>query len=136
MGDDDSLLFVDNIVDVLSKYDHTKKHYIGTFSETIKSNVRFSFDMAYGGAGYALSYPLVKALVAKLEECIERYHFIWAGDQLQSFCLSDLGVDVTHEKGFHQVFLTNISSLSEISMFYNKKNCLKLYIFTLFIYFH
>ncbi|XP_048608868.1 uncharacterized protein BNAC03G05620D [Brassica napus] len=105
MGDDDSLLFVDNIVDVLSKYDHTKKHYIGTFSETIKSNVRFSFDMAYGGAGYALSYPLVEALVAKLDECIERYHFIWAGDQLQSFCLADMGVDVIHEKGFHQIDL-------------------------------
>ncbi|CAN6810875.1 unnamed protein product [Brassica oleracea] len=105
MGDDDSLLFVDNIVDVLSKYDHTKKHYIGMFSETIKSNVRFSFDMAYGGAGYALSYPLVEALVAKLDECIERYHFIWAGDQLQSFCLADMGVDVIHEKGFHQIDL-------------------------------
>lgn len=103
MGDDDSLFFVDNIVDVLSKYDHTKKHYIGMFSETIKSNYHMSFEMAYGGAGYALSYPLVEALVAKLDECVERYHFIWAGDQLQSACLADLGADFIPEKGFHQV---------------------------------
>lgn len=103
MGDDDSLFFVDNIVDVLSKYDHTKKQYIGMFSETIKSNHHMSFEMGYGGAGYALSYHLVKALVTKLDECVERYHFIWAGDQLQSACLADLGADFIPEKGFHQV---------------------------------
>ena len=103
MGDDDSLFFVDNIVDVLSKYDHTEKRYIGMFSESTKSNFRLAFEMAYGGGGYALSYPLVEALVAKLDECIEKYHFIWAGDKLQSYCLADLGADLIPEKGFHQV---------------------------------
>ncbi|KAJ4882950.1 hypothetical protein Rs2_33043 [Raphanus sativus] len=105
MGDDDSLFFVDNIVDVLSKYDHTEKHYIGMFSESTKSNFRMAFEMAYGGGGYALSYPLVEALVRKLDECVEKYHFIWAGDQLQSFCLADLGADLIPEKGFHQMDL-------------------------------
>ncbi|ESQ41215.1 hypothetical protein EUTSA_v10015782mg [Eutrema salsugineum] len=104
-GDDDTLFFVDNIVDVLSKYDHTKKHYIGMFSETIKSNFYISFDMAFGGGGYALSYPLVEALVAKLDECVERYHFIWGVDHLQSLCLADFGVDLSLEKGFHQMDL-------------------------------
>ncbi|KAL6563902.1 hypothetical protein OROHE_005142 [Orobanche hederae] len=32
MGDDDSIFFVDNIVDVLSEYDHTKYYYIGWHS--------------------------------------------------------------------------------------------------------
>ncbi|XP_024012407.1 uncharacterized protein LOC18018764 isoform X2 [Eutrema salsugineum] len=105
MGDDDSLFFVDNIVDVLSKYNHTEKHYIGMFSETIKSNFYLSFDMGFGGGGCALSYPLVEAMAVKLDECVERYHYIWAVDQLQSFCLADLGVDVIHEKGFHQMDL-------------------------------
>ncbi|XP_018443326.2 uncharacterized protein LOC108815178 isoform X1 [Raphanus sativus] len=104
-GDDDSLFFVDNLVDVLSKYDHTRQHYIGINSETIKSNVYFDFNMGFGGGGYALSYALVEALVVKLDECVEKYHFIWAVDQIQSLCLADLGVDLTLEKGFHQVDL-------------------------------
>ncbi|XP_056846298.1 uncharacterized protein LOC108815178 isoform X2 [Raphanus sativus] len=65
-GDDDSLFFVDNLVDVLSKYDHTRQHYIGINSETIKSNVYFDFNMGFGGGGYALSYALVEALVVDL----------------------------------------------------------------------
>ncbi|CAH2072899.1 unnamed protein product [Thlaspi arvense] len=104
-GDDDTLFLVDNIVDVLSKYDHTEKHYIGMYSETIKSNFHFSFEMAFGGGGYAISYPLVEALVVKLDECIERYHYIWAVDHLQSLCLADLGVDLVLDKGFHQIDL-------------------------------
>ncbi|GKU94015.1 hypothetical protein SLEP1_g7557 [Rubroshorea leprosula] len=62
MGDDDTLFFVDNIVDVLSKYDHIKYHYIGADSEVIGANNAFSFDMAFGG-GYALSLALVEAVV-------------------------------------------------------------------------
>ncbi|KAF8115961.1 hypothetical protein N665_0025s0395 [Sinapis alba] len=104
-GDDDTVFFVENMVDVLSKYNHTEKHYIGMFSETIKSNLHFSFDMAFGGGGYALSYPLVEALVEQLDECIERYHYIWGVDHLQSLCLADLGVDLTLNKGFHQLDL-------------------------------
>ncbi|CAA7039862.1 unnamed protein product [Microthlaspi erraticum] len=74
-------------------------------SETIKSNFYYSFQMGFGGGGYALSYPLVEALAVRLDECVERYHFIRAEDQLQSLCLADLGVDLIHEKGFHQMDL-------------------------------
>uniref|UniRef100_A0A6N2L6B7 Fringe-like glycosyltransferase domain-containing protein n=1 Tax=Salix viminalis TaxID=40686 RepID=A0A6N2L6B7_SALVM len=38
MCDDDSLMFVDNLVEVLRKYDHTKYQYIGGISECVKSN--------------------------------------------------------------------------------------------------
>ncbi|CAN8236604.1 unnamed protein product [Cochlearia groenlandica] len=105
MGDDDSLFFLDNIVEVLSKYDHNEKHYLGTYSESTKSNVRLSFEMGYGGAGFAISYPLVEALVARIDECGARYHNIWAADQLESVCMSDLGVDFFQQKGFHQMDL-------------------------------
>ncbi|XVF19300.1 hypothetical protein REPUB_Repub11eG0098500 [Reevesia pubescens] len=103
MVDDDTLLFVDNLVDVLAKYDHNKYHYIGTNSEFIKSNYDFSFDMGYGGAGYALSYSLVEALVPVMDKCIERYPHLYVMDHLSSFCLADLGVGLTIEKGFHQI---------------------------------
>lgn len=103
MADDDTILFVDNLVEVLAKYDHTKYYFIGSSSECIKSNFDFSFDMAFGGGGYALSYPLVATLATKLDECIERYPYLRVGDFMLHSCLADLGVALTQEKGFHQV---------------------------------
>ncbi|CAI0450137.1 unnamed protein product [Linum tenue] len=103
--DDDTLVFVDNLVEVLNKFDHTKYHYIGGNSECVKSNADFSFDMAFGGAGYALSWPLVEALSSKLEGCIERYPHLFVSDHMVQSCLADLGVAVAHQKGIHQIDL-------------------------------
>ncbi|XP_022756250.1 uncharacterized protein LOC111303960 [Durio zibethinus] len=112
MGDDDTLFLVHNLVEVLGKYDHTKYYYIGMTSEAIKSNSDFSFNMAYGGAGYALSYSLVEVLVPAIDDCIERYPHVRVSDQLLSSCLADLGVDLTTEKGFHQIdLLGDVSGL-------------------------
>ncbi|XVE78920.1 hypothetical protein DITRI_Ditri14bG0016700 [Diplodiscus trichospermus] len=112
MGDDDTVFLVDNLVEVLGKYDHTKYYYIGMISEAVKSNFDFSFNMAYGGAGYALSYSLVEALVPAIDGCIERYPHFRVSDQLLSSCLADLGVDLTAEKGFHQIdLLGDVSGL-------------------------
>ncbi|KAL6199704.1 hypothetical protein ACLB2K_029487 [Fragaria x ananassa] len=105
MADDDTVLLVDNLVEVLAKYDHTKYHYIGTSSECVRSNSDFSFDMAFRGAGYALSYPLVAALATKLDECIEIYPYLRVSDIMLHECLTDLGVALTQEKGFHQIDL-------------------------------
>ncbi|XP_059431237.1 uncharacterized protein LOC132164703 [Corylus avellana] len=107
MADDDTVLFVDNLVGVLAKYNHSKYYYIGSNSECVKSNFDFSFDMAFGGAGYALSYPLVEALAAKLDACIERYPYLYVSDFMLHSCLADLGVPLTHHKGFHQIDLVN-----------------------------
>ena len=106
MADDDTVLMVDNLVEVLAKYDHTKSYYVGSNSESVKSNFDFSFDMAFGGAGYALSYPLAEALSTKLDGCIERYPYMFVSDFLLHSCLADLGVALTHDKGFHQVIAT------------------------------
>ncbi|CAN1158287.1 hypothetical protein LINPERHAP2_LOCUS22071 [Linum perenne] len=103
--DDDTLMFVDNLIDILNKFDHTKYQYIGGISETVSSNAAFSFEMGFGGAGYALSYPLVEALSSKLDDCIERYPHVFVSDNLVQSCLADLGVAVTHQKGFHQIDL-------------------------------
>lgn len=101
--DDDTVVFVDNLVDVLSKYDHWKYFYIGANSESIASNVFNSFEMAFGGGGYVLSYPLVEALVKNLDVCIERYPSLYGSDHVVQSCVADLGVSLTLEKGFHQV---------------------------------
>ncbi|OMO81739.1 hypothetical protein CCACVL1_12252 [Corchorus capsularis] len=118
MGDDDSLFFVDNLVELLGKYDHNKYYYIGANSEAIRSNYDFSFDMGYGGAGYALSYSLIETLVPMMDSCIERYSYVWVSDQLSSFCLADIGVALTIAKGIHQsktppLFMFNARKLTD-----------------------
>ncbi|KAJ4724302.1 Protein of unknown function (DUF604) [Melia azedarach] len=105
MADDDTLIFLDNLVEVLGKYDHTKYYYIGTNSECIQSNYDFSFHMGYGGAGYALSYALVEALASRIDGCIERYPHLYVSDYLSHSCSADLGADLTIEKGMHQIDL-------------------------------
>ncbi|XVF47363.1 hypothetical protein PTKIN_Ptkin03bG0102900 [Pterospermum kingtungense] len=112
MGDDDTVFLVHNLVGVLAKYDQTKYYYIGMTSEAVKSNFDFSFNMAYGGAGFALSYSLVQVLAPSIDDCVERYPHLRVSDQLLSSCLADLGVDLTTEKGFHQIdLLGDISGL-------------------------
>lgn len=103
MGDDDTIFFLKNLVSVLGKYDHKKYYYIGGVSECTKSNFDFSFEMAYGGGGFALSYPLAAALVKNLDMCIDRYPYLHVSDQITQYCIADLGVTLTPEKGFHQV---------------------------------
>ncbi|KAJ8452630.1 hypothetical protein Cgig2_004966 [Carnegiea gigantea] len=105
MTDDDTILFLDNLLDVLSKYDHTKYFYIGENSETVQSNFDHSFEMAFGGGGYAVSYPLAEALAKNLDVCIKRYPSLYGSDHMMQSCVADLGVSLTHEKGFHQIDL-------------------------------
>ncbi|XP_057768559.1 uncharacterized protein LOC130988647 [Salvia miltiorrhiza] len=105
MADDDTVVFVDNLVEVLRRYDHRKYLYIGMNSETHGSNVMNSFDMAFGGAGYALSYPLAKALAANMDACLKRYPTLYGSDHIVQSCVADLGVSITREYGFHQIDL-------------------------------
>ncbi|CAA2988068.1 uncharacterized protein LOC111394066 [Olea europaea subsp. europaea] len=103
LADDDTVFFINNLVDVLAKYDHNKYFYIGMNSESHASNVYHSFNMAFGGAGYALSFPLAEALVNNLDMCIKRYPTLYGSDHILQSCVADLGVSLTPEKGFHQV---------------------------------
>ncbi|CAN0914575.1 hypothetical protein LINGRAHAP2_LOCUS28659 [Linum grandiflorum] len=101
-GDDDTVFFPENLVKTLSKYDHRLWYYIGSNSEIYEQNRLFGFDMAYGGAGFAISYPLAKVLATVLDSCIERYHHLYGSDSRVSSCLAELGVTLTKEPGFHQ----------------------------------
>lgn len=102
-GDDDTVFFVDNLVTVLSKYDHRKWWYVGSNSEFYDQNVRYSFDMAFGGGGFAISASLGKVLARVLDSCLMRYAHMYGSDSRIFSCLAELGVALTHEPGFHQV---------------------------------
>ncbi|KAK9920610.1 hypothetical protein M0R45_029160 [Rubus argutus] len=103
MGDDDTVFFTDNLVTVLAKYNHNEMYYIGGNSESVEQDVLHSYSMAYGGGGFALSYPLAAELVRVLDGCIDRYDKFYGSDQKVQGCLSEIGVPVTKELGFHQM---------------------------------
>ncbi|KAI3812185.1 hypothetical protein L1987_16892 [Smallanthus sonchifolius] len=102
-GDDDTVFFSENLVKTLSKYDHDLPYFIGSNSESFVQNRFFSFSMAFGGAGFAISYPLAKTLAKVLDSCLERYPHLYGSDGRISSCLAELGVGITREFGFHQM---------------------------------
>ncbi|KAK7350042.1 hypothetical protein VNO77_08085 [Canavalia gladiata] len=103
MGDDDTVFFTENLVTVLEKYDHNEMYYIGGNSESVEQNVIHSYGLAYGGGGFAVSYPLAAALVKIFDGCIERYASLYGSDQRVHACVNEIGVPITKELGFHQI---------------------------------
>jgi hypothetical protein len=73
MGDDDTVFFPENLVKVLSKYDHNQMFYVGSNSESNVQNLIYSYNMAFGGGGYAISYPLAKELSSMEDDCLARF---------------------------------------------------------------
>lgn len=103
MGDDDTVFVVDNVVRILSKYDHRQFYYVGSSSESHVQNIYFSYAMAYGGGGFAISYPLAQELAKMQDRCIQRYPGLYGSDDRIQACMAELGVPLTKEPGFHQV---------------------------------
>ncbi|KAE8672722.1 FHA domain-containing protein DDL-like [Hibiscus syriacus] len=101
-GDDDTVFFPDNLAKTLSKYDHRLWYYIGAGSEIYEQNRIFGFGMAFGGAGFCISDPLAKVLAKVFDSCIGRYPHLYGSDSRVYSCLTELGVGLTHEPGFHQ----------------------------------
>ncbi|KAJ6376661.1 hypothetical protein OIU76_025752 [Salix suchowensis] len=79
LGDDDTIFNVDNLVHVLSKYDYNEMVYVGGSSESHSANTYFSHNMAYG----------------------DITSFMGSDDRLHA-CISELGVPLSRELGFHQ----------------------------------
>lgn len=103
MGDDDTVFVTENLIRVLNKYDYNEFYYIGSLSESHLQNIYFSYGMAYGGGGFAISYRLAKALVKMQDRCIHRYPGLYGSDDRMQACMAELGVPLTKEIGFHQV---------------------------------
>ncbi|RZR72631.1 hypothetical protein BHM03_00015229 [Ensete ventricosum] len=117
--DDDTIICPENLVAVLAKYDWTEMVYVGAPSESHSANTYFSHSMAFGGGGIAISNPLAEALAGMMDECIERYPRLYGSDDRLHACVSELGVPLTREYGFHQVCAWSISSLNQIFCSFN-----------------
>ncbi|KAJ6426557.1 hypothetical protein OIU84_022203 [Salix udensis] len=91
-----------------SRFSYTNKQG-HSLSESHLQNIFFSYGMAYGGGGFAISYPLAKALVKMQDRCIQRYPGLYGSDDRMQACMAELGVPLTKEVGFHQAFLAGQS---------------------------
>lgn len=114
-GDDDTIFFPENIVKTLSKYDDGLWYYVGANSESYQQTRYFGFGMAFGGGGFAISSTLAKVLAKVLDSCIERYPHLYGSDGRVYSCITELGVVLTPEPGFHQVTY-NITTLKMLKI--------------------
>ena len=71
--------------------------------ESVEQNVMHSYDMAFGGGGFAVSYPLAAELVRVFDGCLEKYSYVYGSDERVRGCVTEIGVSLTIERGFHQV---------------------------------
>ncbi|XP_066327479.1 uncharacterized protein [Miscanthus floridulus] len=102
MGDDDTVFLPDNLLAVLSRLDHRQPYYIGSPSESHLQNIYFSYGMAFGGGGFAISQPLAARLERMQDACIRRYPSLYGSDDRIQACMAELGVPLTRHPGFHQ----------------------------------
>ncbi|KAJ8510768.1 hypothetical protein OPV22_001202 [Ensete ventricosum] len=102
MGDDDTVFLPDNLARVLSRFDHRQPYYIGSLSESHLQNIYLSYNMAYGGGGFAISAPLAAALARVQDRCLHRYPALYGSDDRIQACMAELGVPLTRHPGFHQ----------------------------------
>ncbi|WOL10615.1 hypothetical protein Cni_G19374 [Canna indica] len=102
MGDDDTVFLPDNLAGVLSRLDHRQPYYIGSISESHLQNIFFSYNMAFGGGGFAISAPLAAALSKIQDRCLNRYPALYGSDDRIQACMAELGVPLTRHPGFHQ----------------------------------
>lgn len=100
--EDDTIFSTENLMSVLAKYDPEELVYIGAKSESHLENHDNTHRMAFTGAGIAISYGLAQALSTMLEACLERYPELVRGDHRLQACITELGVPLTQEPGFHQ----------------------------------
>jgi hypothetical protein len=104
--DEDTYLFVENVLAALSDYDPAIPWYLGDISEDLQG-LDWYTRMAYGGGGAVMSRPVVEALtgsdVVNLRTCRKKYERVDTGDDKLARCIADLGVPFTRQPGFHQV---------------------------------
>lgn len=81
MGDDDTVFFPENLAAVLDRYEHLEMYYVGSSSESVGQNMAHSYAMAFGGGGYAISFPAAAALAAGIMDgCLDRYNELYGSD--------------------------------------------------------
>jgi len=101
---DDDTFFpsMHELLNILSKYDTSKPHYLGALSEDWWAVNHYGL-MAFGGAGVMLSLPLAKIVYDHIDYCREHLRTT-AGDISIMDCIYKFStIKLTHIPSLHQV---------------------------------
>ena len=105
MIDDDTYLFIDNLVKLLEPYDPYKPHYFGAHNLFVGCDGVKTFEegppFAHGGTGIVVSRGAMIKLMKVLDHCIIKYKDCWAGDVRTGLCMRDAKVQLQGQPGFN-----------------------------------
>lgn len=108
MIDDDTYMFMDNVLDKLKNYNPNDPHYLGAPTNFIGCDgVKTwgeSIYFAHGGSGIIISRGAMLKMIPIIDSCIKKYDSCWAGDIRTSLCLRDAGIMVENAGYFSPVF--------------------------------
>ncbi|CAF2692526.1 unnamed protein product [Rotaria sp. Silwood2] len=103
VGDDDTVWFVNNLLDTLQQYNSSNLMYIGDISDKKSQVIRHGDYYAYGGGGILLSRPLAILFAQHTQDC-KRFLHLYGGDEMIGKCITEvLQVKLTRNKNFHQM---------------------------------
>jgi hypothetical protein len=107
MIDDDTYMFMDNVLEKLNKLDPNEMHYLGAPTNFIGCDGikkwGDSIYFAHGGSGIVISRGAMLKMIPIIDSCIEKYDSCWAGDIRTSLCLRDVGIFVKNAGYFSPV---------------------------------
>jgi Fringe-like len=107
MIDDDTYMFMDNVLNRLKKLNPNDPHYVGAPSNFIGcdgiTKWGDSIYFAHGGSGIIISRGAMLKMIPLVDGCIEKYDSCWAGDIRTSLCLRDAGIFVENGGYFSPV---------------------------------
>jgi hypothetical protein len=96
--DDDTYLFMENVHEYLSQFDHTMPYYLGNPNMFVGCDGVSEFGQgplfAHGGSGIILSRGALEKMKPVASQCIQKYKDCFAGDVRLALCLRDVGVFV------------------------------------------
>lgn len=104
IGDDDTLWFIDNLLEILQQYNSSNIIYLGNTSdrnETIENHGNY---YAYGGGGILLSKTLILHIANSSQLCLKKYKSMFGGDEIIGKCLTEFfKINLTLNEHFHQL---------------------------------
>jgi hypothetical protein len=102
-GDDDTIWFINNLLNTLQQYNSSKSIYLGNTSDKKSQLAAFGAHFAYGGGGILLSRPLAILFAQHNQEC-KRFLNKFGGDEMIGKCVTEvLKVHFTKDNNFHQM---------------------------------
>ncbi|CAF3606970.1 unnamed protein product [Rotaria sp. Silwood1] len=102
-GDDDTIWFLNTLLQLLEYYNASNSIYLGNISDKLGAIQYHGTYYAYGGGGFILSRPLASRAAQHTKDC-QRFTKMFGGDEMIGKCITEvLKINLTRNKNFHQM---------------------------------